>query len=184
MGPRFWGGSERDGETPQRDQTINDAASGASDRRVIDLHSRRAVRVAVAEAPRARETGEREALGWREIAQTRQGGKQLNKHRGQSVRGQHGIPDAHRRDAGRHFLKFFLPIIPLTTFVFGFLYWYLALEVQSAAPSVSADATIPLMGACLLGLFSAMLCAITYLGYLKVRDHEMAAPVGPTQQGR
>ena len=80
----------------------------------------------------------------------------------------------HRRDSGRHFLKFTLPAIPITTFVISFLFWYLAegLRTPTFAKGAisSVDATIPLVGATVLGLFTAMLCFIIYLGYLNARE--------------
>jgi len=92
--------------------------------------------------------------------------------------------NARRADAGRHFLKFFLPILPVMTFVCGFLYWYIAQNVRNAAPSASLDATIPLMGGVLLGLLSTLLCVIAYLGYLNVRDRELATLARQTHPGR
>ena len=176
MGSRFWGWNERSRGTQQADVVV--AGDGAlRSNRVIDLSTRRAARVAVDDRPEARTRP-----GWGKLPD--RDDDRYSDGKCSHARGDregdfqykaHGRRVGRHTDAGRHFLKFFLPIIPVMMFVFGFLYWYITLNVRTAAPSASADAMIPLMGGVLLGLLSALLCAIAYLGYLNVRDREAAA---------
>lgn len=177
MGPRFWGRNERSGETPGVDVAVEgERDSGLRGNRIIDLSLRRATQTIGVDR-----SGAGARLGWERL--TGSSDNACDSYRilradreGDRAIGPDDNPGAQQADAGRHFLKFFLPIIPVMMFVFGFLYWYIALNVRNAAPGASADATIPLMGGALLGLLAALLCVIAYLGYLNVRDREREAP--------
>ena len=182
MGPRFWGRNERTGETSGVDVAVDEERDGGlRGNRIIDLSLRRTTQLAGMDR-----SGARARLGWERLTVSSDNTSDTYRILREDRQGDRAIgPDdnlgARHADAGRHFLKFFLPIIPVMMFVFGFLYWYIALNVRNATPAASADATIPLMGGALLGLLAALLCVIAYLGYLNVRDREREALALPAQ---
>ena len=75
-------------------------------------------------------------------------------------------------EAGRHFLKFMLPAIPIAAFVMTFLYYFLLAGLHAPLAGDGADPTLALLGALLLALTTGMLAAITYLGYQRACDRQ------------
>ena len=75
-------------------------------------------------------------------------------------------------EAARHYLKFMLPSIPISAFVLSFIVCYLVAGL-GAPPVVtggkaSVNPALPLLGAALVGLITAVLSMWIYFGFLHV----------------
>lgn len=86
-----------------------------------------------------------------------------------------GAASRDRADAARHYLKFMLPGIPVATFILTFVLCYVLVALPEGALIAThaeqhgvVDPSLPFLGALVLGLTTAALCAWIYFGYLRV----------------
>lgn len=89
-----------------------------------------------------------------------------------------------REVAARHYLKFMLPGIPVTTFILTFVLCDVLLGVQSATLAAMTHITppigapiLPLLAAVTMSMITGALCMWIYFGYLRIMQHNASTQV-------